>query len=350
MATLLTISPAAFSRSGFENFEEFTMFLATVIDPEALSAELFDSETYHVQLDAFLSAARDNVYILVDKDETIKAEILQRLQSLPVKYKTSMLTLWADLQLPGKKKRIITTTVPSGGKPSTSRLRRTARAIYDELGTDGFVLHDENCVESRSVNPKHLLSLRNYSTSEFERRRRQMFRGSVPLNQMHQEEAADLIFRSIRFSKRLKFYDQYICNGGDPENFRCGIGWILNAWCRSNFCKSSKRSVEIYTAVDVVRKDIADHRKDQATAKVVKPLESEFGVKISLSVKEVRDPETRDLVHARYLESDTTILQFDPGFDFVNCKTGSLRTTEVKYSEQSIDRLNRWRTLPEATQ
>ena len=154
-----------------------------------------------------------------------------------------------------------------------------------------------------------------YRDSDLEKERQRYYDGLGPIDILSRSAIDDIIIRSIRFSKRLRFYDAYIGTGNNTSGFRGGIEYILCLWKEHGFFASQEGigEVEIFTCAEHVPKDDVGNVKRKINRELIKRLKEKFPHwwQIKLFVKD--DPD--GIFHARYLETEHVIIRVDRGFD-----------------------------------
>ena len=182
---------------------------------------------------------------------------------------------------------------------------------------DGLIVGDKN-FEKLRFNPKYndgLVPLSKYRDSDLEKERQRYYDGLGPIDIFSRSAVDDTIVRSIRFSKRLRFYDAYIGTGNNTSGFRGGIEYILSLWKERGFFASQEGigEVEIFTCAEHVPKDDISNVKRKINRELIKRLKEKFPHwwQIKLFVKD--DPD--GIFHARYLETEHAIIRVDRGFD-----------------------------------
>ncbi len=323
------------------------MFMYATLDPQVFEAEHFGGVGYFEQADAFLRAVMENACVLVDEKGMLRADITKKLESLPRQHKQYLLTMWTEISKPDRH-RIIDTCVSAISGLDKESSHSVAQAICDTYSADGLITtsHDYSVIHPETDGNRSVIPLHAYSRSEFERRRREMLLGSPPLDEISPQEASDLIYRCTCFSKWLILYDQFLGTADHSEtiqSYLLTIEWILRIWSQSVFVSQQKnRSVTIYTRFDGDRDRLDRLKKD-----LFAPLKKEFNVNFKVHLKRVTDPTARNLIHSRYLQSSTTVLMLDYGFNIIDSKTHTLKPVEVKCSDKSKSKLQKWKGLPD---
>lgn len=318
------------------------MLMSIVLDPDAFDSGHFNAQVYSVQATAFFEGVIDNNVIVVDADKALIDEVKRKVEALPIKHKQRIRTLLEEVLKLGKR-RVYRTPVkfipPRGDKCSLA----TAKRILLECEVDALLVSDIYAapVECREINPQQLVPLAEYVECAFEKHRRKMFRGNEVSDLLSLEEMEDLFYRAIKFSSRLRFYDPYIGQRENPEEFLAVINWILRIWHRSTV-HNGTREVEIYTKLEhaVSKNKVFTHLE----TKHLNRLRAEYGISIKLFLK--KDPDAK--FHARYLESDTAIVLIERGFDLYDKTCKKIRRSEIRLCSTSATPLLEIRNMENA--
>ena len=172
-------------------------------------------------------------------------------------------------------------------------------------------------------------------------------------------EIHEIVIRSIRFTKWLRFYDAYIGTGENTSRFRKGIEYILSLWREYGFFASQQGigSVEIFTCrAEQIWDDETDHAREskldrnqenyqKIIRELIDPLDSDkdFPWPIKLSVKD--DPNS--IFHARYLETQHAVIRIDRGFDLFD-QNNEFRRNFFTLNMAESSHLRECRDLPDA--
>lgn len=171
--------------------------------PQAFDSTHFDSPGYPENVHALLDAILDNVFVLVDSDNFLKSEIRRELEGLQPKYKMRFLEMWNRIL----RLRLLDVKTQKHNSCSSSEFRAAeARKIameihgqyfLDSLISDSFPEEDTPLVGDLG---RIVVPLQDYLFSEFERQRRELLRGSGPIDALPPKDAQELVFRCLRFS------------------------------------------------------------------------------------------------------------------------------------------------------
>ena len=335
------------------------MLVSAVLDPSAFEADCFD-DLYTIHAEDFLKGIEKNGLLIVDSGRRLQDALRDRVRSpaLPIAYQKRLQILVEEL-LKNRKRRIVECpTAPNS--TSSGNLLGIACDLKTETETDGLIVGSENFEELR-FNPKYsdgIVSLSTYRDSDFEKLRERYFDGLEPIDMLSESKVKDVITRSVRFSKWLRFYDAYIGSGDNTSHFRKGIEYILNLWREHGFFATEQGigSVEIFTCpAEQIRDDETDSAKEsklernqenyqKVVRELVEPLNEDFPWSIKLSVKD--DPDS--IFHARYLETQHAIIRIDRGFDLFN-QDNEFRRNFFTLNMAESSHLKECRDLPDAS-
>ena len=301
------------------------MLMSAVLDPSALDVEDLD-ELYTIQAEDFLHGIWKNGVLIVDSERRLQDALSIKVELLPIKSRR-LQTLLTDL-LKEKSKRVAVPSV-SLSNASLADADLLDIAYHLKMGTEANILivGDKNFEELR-FNPKygnHIFPLSEYRDSNFEADRQRYENQLGPIDKLSKSTVEDIIVRSIRFTKWLRFYDAYIGSGENTSRFRRSIEYILTLWKKHSFfvSRQSIGPVDIYTCdAEHIRDDETEQAKEsklkrnqekhrKVIRELIDPLNQEFPWQINLFVKS--DPD--GIFHARYLETQHTIIRIDRGFD-----------------------------------
>ena len=202
------------------------MLMSAVLDPSAFDAEDFN-DLYRIQAEDFLRGIWRNGVLIVDSERKLQEELYKKAASFPIK-SNRLRTLLTDL-LKEKSKRVAVPSVLPSNVSSTDLLDLTCHLKRD-TEPDGLIVGSEN-FEKLRFDPEHrhgIVPLSEYRDSNFEKLREKYFDGLEPIDMLSESEVRDVIRRSVRFSKWLRFYDAYIGSGDNTSHFRKGIEYILS--------------------------------------------------------------------------------------------------------------------------
>lgn len=300
------------------------MLVSAVLDPSAFEAGCFD-ELYTIQAVDFLKGIQRNGLLIVDSENRLRDALVKQVVSLPIKPQQQLRLLIEELVLRKKSKRVIACLVSSGHMPSTSLLDLAYRLKAD---TEADVLiignHSLEVLKSTHRDGEGIIPLSEYRDSDFEEDRQRYENQVGPVDTLPKSEVEELIIRSIRFTKWLRFYDPYIGRGNNTSHFRKGIEYILTLWREHGFFPREQvpGDVKIFTCAERMPNDETDHAKQSRLARnqeshreviryLIGPLDNQFPWPVKLFVKD--DPNR--IFHARFLETQHAIIQIDLGFD-----------------------------------
>ena len=336
------------------------MLMSAVLDPSAFDVEDFD-EFYMIQAEDFLQGIWRNGVLIVDSGRKLQEELFEKAKSLPGTGKGKRLQILLTDLLKEKSKRVAVRPISLSNTSSVNFLELTCE-LKKDTEADILIVGDKDFDELR-FNPKysdHIFPLSKYRDSDLEKERQRYYDGLGPIDTLSESKVKDVITRSVRFTKWLRFYDAYIGSGDNTSHFRKGIEYILNLWREHGFFATEQGigSVEIFTcSAEQIRDDETDSAKEsklernqekyqKVVRELVEPLNSDedFPWPIKLSVKD--DPD--GIFHARYLETQHAIIRIDRGFDLFK-QNGELRRNFFTLNMDESSHLRECRNLPDAT-
>ena len=311
------------------------MLMSAVIEPSAFDANYFDA-VYRIQAEDFLNGIERNGLLIVDSGKRLQDAIIDRIKSLPIKYRQQLQIKIEELLLKKKTKRIIAITTSANGT-SPSNLLDLAYQLKTDTKADALIVGDDSLqtLKSEQKYVRDIVPLSEYRDSNFEADRQRYENKVGPIDTLPTTEVDNLIIRSTRFAKWLRFYDPQIGKGDNTSRFRKGIAYILSLWKNHGFFATQQgiREVKIFTCCgEQIRDDEIDHAKDSKLKRnqenyrkivrdLIEPLKNQFPWSIELFVKS--NPE--DIFHARYLETQHAIISVERGFDLFKQNGGFKR-------------------------
>lgn len=333
------------------------MLMSAVLDPSAFDVEDFD-ELYMIQAEDFLQGIWRNGVLIVDSERKLQETLFEKAESLPGTGKGERLRILLTDLLKEKSKRVAVRLVSLSNVSSVNLLELTCDL---KIGTEANILivGDKNFKELR-FNPKysnHIFPLSEYRDSDFEADRQRYENQLGPIDKLSKSTVEDIIVRSIRFTKWLRFYDAYIGSGENTSRFRRSIEYILTLWKKHSFfvSRQSIGPVDIYTCdAEHIRDDETEQAKEsklkrnhekyrKVIRELIDPLNQEFPWQINLFVKS--DPD--GIFHARYLETQHTIIRIDRGFDLFD-QNNEFRRNFFTLNMAESSHLKECRELPNA--
>ena len=301
------------------------MLMSAVIEPSAFDANYFDA-VYRIQAEDYLNGIERNGLLIVDSGKRLQDALISRIKSLPDKYGQQLLIKITELLLKKRTKRTIAIPV-SSNDVSPSNLLDLAFQLKTDTEADALIVGGESLetLESDQRYGADIVPLSEYRDSDFEANRQRYENQVGPIDTLPNTEVDDLIIHTVRFAKRLWFYDAYIGTGNNTSRFRKGIKYILSLWEDHGFFASQQGigNVKIFTCnAAQIRDDDTDHAKEnklernqenyrRVVRELIEPLKNQFPWPVELIVKS--DP--AGIFHARYLETQHAIIQVERGFD-----------------------------------
>ena len=327
------------------------MLVSAVLDPYVLDfdATYFD-DLYMINAEDLLKGIKKNGVLIVDSGKRLQNALRDRIksQTFPMKYQKRLQILVEEL-LKNRKRRIVECPV-APNSTSSGNLLGIACDLKTDTEADRLIVGNNNFAALR-FNPKYsdgIVPLSEYRDSDFEKERQRYCDGFGPIDMLSRSEVDEIVIRSIRFTKWLRFYDKQIGTGNNTSNFRRGIAYILSLWKEHGFFASQQGigSVEIFTCRD---EHISDDDIDDVNRKINRELMGQLREQfpswwqIKLSVKD----DSNGIFHARYLETQHAIIRVDRGFALFK-QNGSFWRNFFTLNMAESSHLRECRELPNA--
>ena len=335
------------------------MLVSAVLDPSAFDPVHFD-ELYRIHAEDFLMGIGRNGVLIVDSENRLRDALVKRIESLPIKYGQRLRILIEELLLKKKSKRVVACRVSPNAALSEDFMELT-RQLKALTKADALIVTSQN-LQTLKFSQQHgadIVSLSRYRDSGFEKERQRYYERVGPIDTLSKSEVDDIIIRSVRFAKWLRFYDAYIGTGNNTSRFRKGIAYILSIWKEHGFFSSQQGigEVDIFTcSADQIWDDESDYAKEsklernqESHRKIVRELidplnlNENFPWPIRLFVKNNPDR----IFHARYLETQHAIIRVDRGFDLFK-QNGEFRRNFFTLNMAESSHLRECRDLSDA--
>ena len=327
------------------------MLVSAVLDPYVLDFDdAYFDDLYMINAEDLLNGIKKNGVLIVDSSRKLQNALRDRIksQAFPMKYQKRLQILVEEL-LKNRKRRIVECPIAPNSTLSGDLLR-IACDLKTDTEVDGLIVRNNN-FEALRFNPKYsdgIVPLSEYRDSDFEKERRRYCDGFGPIDMLSRSEVDEIVIRSIRFTKWLRFYDKQIGTGNNTSNFRRGIAYILSLWKKHGFFSSQQGigSVEIFTCRDEhIPDDDIDDVNRKIDRELMDPLKKQFPQwsPINLSVKD----DTNGIFHARYLETQHAIIRVDRGFALFK-QNGSFWRNFFTLNMAESSHLRECRDLPDA--
>ena len=333
------------------------MLVSAILDPSAFDAEYFDA-LYTIQVVDFLKGIQRNGLLIVDLENRLRDALVKQYEALPSKPRGRLRILVEELLLKKRTRRIIACHLSSSNIPSMNLLY-LAYNLKEDTKVDALIVGNENLerLKSDQKYSEEIVPLSEYRDSDFEKDRQRYESQVGPVDTLPTEDVEELIVRSIRFAKWLRFYDPHIGSGNNTSRFRDGIKYILCLWKKHGFFVSQQGigDVKIFTcSAERVQDDETDHAKQSKLARnqeshrkvvrdLIEPLDNQFSWPVKLFVKD--DPNR--IFHARFLETQHVIIQIDSGFDLFE-PNGKFKRNFFTLNIAASAHLRECRELPDA--
>ena len=302
------------------------MLVSAVVDPSAFDKKYFKEpdKSYKAHAEDLLNGVKENGLLLFDSEGILRKTLIKRIESLPDPVGQQLRIVLAEL-LKDKSKRFVTCCV-SLNDTLLNDLLKLARYVKKTTKADVLIASPQSLetLIAEGKNVEGVVPLSGYRDSDFEKYRQKYHGGLGSIDTLPKSEVKEMIIRTVRFAKRLKFYDPHIGHGSNTCYFHAGIECILSLWQKHGFFKSDHDfgKVKIYTcSADCILEDDTDPKKEKKKRKnaeqhqnivrdIITPLKKSFSGPVEVLIKE--DPD--NIFHARYLESEQAVVRVDRGF------------------------------------
>lgn len=331
------------------------MLMFAVLDPLAFEKDNFDNPAYSLQIKIFLNGVLSNGVLILDPNSRLRQEIMSLIVFVPIKYRQEVNILLEEIFIKNKKKKTICCHQKAFSNRNTSDLREITVAIKDHCNLDAIITNEKGklYLATKGMPISDVVTLESYDESNFEKKRKRFFGEMPSVDSLPVEEFNEVIIRVVKFARWIRFFDPYIGRGTNVQSFYKGIEYILSLWKDSSyFISQDKILVEIISSdsIDDDRRPIEAIKNGYEIVKsqLLEKLKRKFpDFKIELIIKD--DTKTR-IMHARYLQTQISNIQFDPGFDIfsnLNNSDKELRRLLVKIDNGGSEHLKECRQLPE---
>lgn len=349
------------------------MFMHVVVDPEAFTADEFESEFCRLGAAFFINGLYHNVFLIVDSEGELHEELLSNASEISKGMGQYILIRLTQALIRNRIPVIKCRPNMLEANPTDTAERCVMLAKACEL--DGVVAGSDLAEKFMFGHDVGVYTLSRYYTDEgtdekiitcsLEEERQKYERGVHPFGQtgdgvpglMSDEEAEDIFIRIIKFAKWLRFYDKQIGRANNISGYRKGIDYILELWCEhGHFARNVLGPVEIITSQ---AKPISGYeteyianknrRKNHKARKkleneLLKPLQNKFPWDLELRIK--ADPDNK--FHARHLQAQQVVVHIDRGFDlFCDDRATTFKRNHIRLDKKSCGHLDEYRDLPE---
>lgn len=310
------------------------MLVSALVDPAAFDERHFQDKHYGSWARQFFKEmTTENGLFLADRNKRLLVQGLrQRFLALNEKHRQQLLLCLAEAI---KQKRF------HFGDCSDVDTLNICCELIDQYNPDAVITSPENINRFRNLevnaNPVAVLSFHEYQDSYFQETRRRYIHEYQDLSTMTNQKREDIFFRITRFSTRLRIYDKQIglCdNEKSLSNFQKGIEFVLDYWPH---CRNERKGyLEIFTCA-------RGKKHILLLNEFLKSLKMKYeNIQFYLFVK--RDKSR--FMHARYLQTQSAILNVDRGFDLYDTK-GNFKSNPISLimGQEIVDTLQVFRRL-----
>jgi hypothetical protein len=315
------------------------MLISVVIDPKAFDRSCFSTPGYREHAEILFRGLESNGVLIADADSRLLKEIGEQLGSLSTKDGQQLQIWFAELMKKRNRRLIIVdaTTCNTRHCASSHEIACTVRA---RCSADAVILDQPTFdqLEAKRIPTQWFTPLSQYISSPLELERRRFMERLPFIDQLKQEDFEQLIVRSTRYSKHLRFYDKQIGKGESLSRFRAGIERIVELWVQNAHYPRRALKAELFTSVQKTHRDeSAVHAR--ILDGLMRPLRNKFRIPFALYWKE----DSAHLTHDRYLQTDNVSISFSKGFDYLD--GGNLQRCKLQIDNGCDAHLLEYRNL-----
>lgn len=347
------------------------MLIGLAVPPDVLDAEMLSDSEYHIGLQiVFEELGRGEFILVTDREKVWIKELVQKVQELPSKYrKPYEILLFNFLHSSGITKESLEGPARRKNKDLDLRLIGACELEHDSdrslnecvnLLTHRGLLDVVVAPFGASIQSEDHIHVTDPINFRIYNRDRQRFVEGMELSDLTIGQFKELLSRSIRFTRWLRFYDKFPRESNTKRYFNC-LDFILETWTTTGYFpqKSSGSQVEIFAAVEPVNRNHFDEQIEdtiERNRRTVQVVQQELIEKLNqkynkLSIKVEWKGTTRDILrkrwHDRYLETENLVLQFGRGFDFLTEDNTLDQCTFSRVVLKNRGLLNEIRKLPQ---
>jgi hypothetical protein len=316
------------------------MLISTVIDPLAFDPLMFAEPGFPEKSEALLAGLVENGLLLVDSQERLREGIRKAAEQLVLSPKGRNTRIWIEEFLKLGNRRIVKAkqcdSPPQNLNSTESACHLGVKCATDAVVTSSVCANDTTI---RAFVGKPLLCVSDYSSlHSLEVHRKELAHDGFQLDVLPETTILDLLGSSVRFTCMLRFYDSQIGRAGtNLRSFRDGVTRILEVfWTRGYFAKDPACLIEVYTKQHALNEAAFPRLSQDFLA----PLRNMHPWHVALFVKD--DPLNR--FHARFLETENILLNFDSGFDLLNAR-GQWKVNILRRDEKRVALVKEFRRL-----
>ena len=199
------------------------MLVSAVVDPSAFNKQYFEKpdKSYKIHAEDLLKGIVENGLLIVDLEDELREAFIEQIMFLSTPVGQQLQVLLADL-LKMEPKRFVACCHPSN-EASLNDLLNIARRLKKDTEADVLIVSSASLetLISEQENVEGVIPLSKYRNSDFEKCRRRYYSGLGSIEILPEPEVENMIIRTVRFSKCLKFYDPHIGRGKQYLSFPC---------------------------------------------------------------------------------------------------------------------------------
>ena len=332
------------------------MLAYLALDPALFAAHNFVNDArYASDLERVLRSVHHGGCVVVDPEHTLLRAILAQIGAIPQPFRQRIQILFEELNIGRRgKARIVTCSSHVTNKTTHTGILCD---LVVNCSIDGVACDTDTYAElSVAGAPAAKCSTpAQFELSEFENRRTEYLE-TLALNRLSEDEANDRMQRIFRFARVLRVFDRQIGQANNNVGFRDGLDYLFEQWALSSHYSLTKCHAEIITAVarsprrNLSARELATLRHNngikiaQVEQEVIAPLREKYPVSIRFEVRE--DPSHE--WHARFVETDNTVVKIDPGTD-MKTRRGRFKRVYLDSANQHHEDLAAIYSLPKIT-
>lgn len=178
------------------------MGVSAVLDSSAFNVAYFNT-TYRIYVNDFLSHIERNGLLIVDSKSELQNAIFEQIETLPTKYRQQLQIRFEEL-FKNKKVQVVECYILSNDA-SSENLLDLAYRLRTVSEADTLIVGDESfeTLKSDQRHDEGILSLSEYSGSNFEKNRRGYYKELKSTNTHLESEVRDTIIHSGQFNDWL---------------------------------------------------------------------------------------------------------------------------------------------------
>jgi len=350
------------------------MIIAIVIDPEAFNKGKF-TEPHSDNALVLLRGLGENALMLVDSNKIMAYKFEENINRLPDKLIRETRIELEEILKNRKGCIVPCLDFNTTHGPDFITLYKNIKKSVKNQQLDAIIAGDnaQKKLCSAGISDNNVIPLKSYTKSNVEKKRRNYFKFSKPLDNISPDKAKELISRTLGYTKNLSFFDKYIgalkLKTGELKieeklskkhirKWFGGISYILTLWESNCHFEKVNNTIEIFTGelffynsnnenwsvFNQRYEKIRSEAKAFIDKHLINALYDKFPWcdKIKLYIK--RDP--KNIFRDRHLQTDNIIINYSKGFDFLK-KNGGFKRIYLSVKPDAAPDLQDIRELEE---